>query len=134
MFAFLLRRPDPPGRIEEKRGMGIVPRKYGVYGYLIIIYPKPYSVYLRRTIFPQFPLHVPCSSPFDSPYRGTVGDSSIYLRRTITLNHKPYLLKADYKRQDRQHVAFAVNGVCYGALSCSAMPTFVWYILRGGSR
>ena len=30
--------------------------KYGVYGNLILIYPKPYSIYLRGTISVQGPL------------------------------------------------------------------------------
>ena len=37
----------------QSEGGSIVPLKYieyGVYGDLIIIYPKPYSIYLRGTI------------------------------------------------------------------------------------
>ena len=41
------------------QGLGyIVPLKwmeYGIYGDLIIIYPKPYSIYLRGTIDPEVP-------------------------------------------------------------------------------
>ena len=47
-------RPDPPN-LETLHP--IVPYKlieYGVYGdLLIIVYPKPYSIYLRGTIHPK---------------------------------------------------------------------------------
>ena len=46
--------------------------EYGVYGDLIIIYPKPYSIYLRRTIIVSEVSTPNASTSPDTCHAGTV--------------------------------------------------------------